>query len=137
MPTNIIYFRTSCPAYLLLINLFLTWSMCLPGRHSPISAVSLGSIKESVVVFVINIAAMYFLQQSRGQHEREAGKQMWNRNIAEGEQGFLLKMLHIEAVDKTTWPICSVSLFLQLRCLDTILEPRGAQSAEFLFILIF
>lgn len=134
MPTNIIYFRTSCPAYHLLINLFLTWSMCLPGRHSPISAIAPGSIKESVVVFVISIAAMYFLQQSSGQHERQAGKQMWSRRIAEG---FLLKMLHIGAVGKTTWLICSVSLFLQLRCLGTILEPRGAQSTEFLFILIF
>lgn len=50
----------------------------------------------------------------------------------------LPKILCIEEADENkVADQLSVSLFVQLGCLDTILKPRGAQSAVLLFVLIF
>lgn len=55
-----------------------------------------------------------------------------------GGGGILPKILCIEEADENkVADQLSVSLFVQLGCLDTILKPRGAQSAVLLFVLIF
>lgn len=55
-----------------------------------------------------------------------------------GERVVLPKIICIEEVDENkVADQLSVSLFVQLRCLDTILKPKGAQSAVLLFVLIF
>lgn len=74
----------------------------------------------------------------------EGREQMWNQRNAvwmggEGGGGRILpKILCIEEADENkVADQLSVSLFVQLGCLDTILKPRGAQSAVLLFVLIF
>lgn len=74
-------------------------------------------------------------------HMSEGREQMWNQRNAVwtgGGGGILPKILCIEEADENkVADQLSVSLFVQLGCLDTILKPRGAQSAVLLFVLIF